>query len=621
MTDPSGQTPFQDRPITGVFEAARVTDEVATVSARDEGATLREKLEWLMLFRLVIVTFLLGSAVVVNVNDVESFGDPSYVALISLIVTTYAATLGYVSWIRAQRSLDRLVYVQLVGDVILVGGIVFLTGGIDSIFVFLFFLSIFNGAILTGSSGARFAATGSALGLASVMVVQYARIPAVIARFPESIPRSDEVPIYAMVIHLVAFYAVGALSGYLAEKLGQVGTELEQRRLDVRALKALNENIVRSVSSGLVSVDLQRRVTYLNIAAEEILQLDGDALVGRTLETGLPAFANVLDHGLPGGVDGRAECEWIRDGSDDVRILGLSTSTLRDADGTPTGTIIVFQDLTEVRALQSEVERQRHLAAIGNLSAAIAHEVRNPLAAISGSVELLKHSIPSDDAESEMLMSIVIRETERLNGLISDFLEYARPHRVQRRLVDVVDLIRSTADSVRVDRDLTGDVEVRVESDIGRPLDVRVDPDRIQQVLWNLMRNACEATRGHGDSVLVRVHIDEDDPVLVVAIEDSGPGFAPEALENLFVPFFTTKDSGTGLGLATCHRLVTAHGGLLQAENRTSGGARLTMVLPLVGDGAVSEDEASRVFERTGTPIVAHPTVQERDAVRAGRMS
>lgn len=620
MSDPTGQTPFRDRPISGVFDGARVTGEVAAVEPNEAGTTLREKLEWLMLFRLVIVTFLLGSAVVVNVNDVESFGDPSYVALISLIVTTYAATLGYVGWIRADRSLDQLVYVQLVGDVVLVGGIVFLTGGIDSIFVFLFFLSVFNGALLTGSAGARFAATGSAIGLAAVMVIQYAQVPAVIARFPESIPRTDDVPIYAMVIHLVAFYAVGGLSGYLAEKLGQVGTELEQRRLDVRALKALNENIVRSVSSGLVSVDLQRRVTYLNLAAEEILHVRDDDLVGRTVSTVLPTFAEVLDRGGVEGADGRAECAWELPDSGEMRTLGLSTSTLRDADGTPTGTIIVFQDLTEVRALQSEVERQRHLAAIGNLSAAIAHEIRNPLAAISGSVELLRNSVPREDAESELLMSIVIRETERLNGLIRDFLEYARPHNVDRQAVDILDLVRSTADSVRVDRDLVGDVDLRVESELSRSLDVRVDPDRIQQVLWNLMRNACEATRGVGDTVVVRVHIDEDDPVLVISIEDAGPGFSDEALDNLFVPFFTTKESGTGLGLATCHRLVSAHGGQLQAENRSTEGARLTIVLPLVGDAIVSDDEASRVFERTGTPIVAHPTVQERDAVRAGRI-
>ena len=397
-------------------------------------SSLREKLEWLMLFRLVLVTFLLGSAVIVNVNDVESFNDPSYIAIVSLIVGTYVATLLYAYWIRRSNRFVLLTYGQLVGDAVLAAGLVMLTGGIHSIFTFLFFLTIFNGAVLLGRAGAMFAASCSSLGLAAIVILQFGDFEVVWAILPEAVPRSGRVPVYALIIHLVGFFTVAALSGYLAEKLGQVGSELERRRMDIKELRALNENIVRSLASGLLTLDNEGRTTFFNEAAELITGYPFSEVNLRPLAEVIPEFEKVVA-AAPAMAElssrPRVEQRMIRPDGAEV-FIGISISALRNAQGDQTGYILIFQDVTELKTMEAAIIRQEHLSAIGKLSAAIAHEIRNPLASISGSIEMLAMLL-EPPAEERQLMDIVIREVDRLNGLIEDFLEYARPAQTRRK--------------------------------------------------------------------------------------------------------------------------------------------------------------------------------------------
>jgi two-component system sensor histidine kinase PilS (NtrC family) len=542
---------------------------------RDSG--LQEKLEWLMLFRLVLVTLLLGSAVIVNVNDADSFSDPSYVAIAALIIGTYVATLGYAWRLRGGGDLGGLALVQLVGDIVLAGGLVLLTGGTDSIFTFLFFLTIFNGAVLTGRRGAMFAASGSSVTLAMIAVLQFAEVPWVDALLPETAARG-RVPVYAMVIHLVSFYTVGYLAATLAEKLGQVGSELERRQLDLRALRVLHENIVRSISSGLVTLDTNGRVIYMNRAALEISGLGLGDVLGRPLSETAPKLGRMVSV-LEADADVRRVEDWYENPAQNRVFIAVTSSPLLGADEQRTGTILVLQDMTEVKGLQDEMAQRSHLAAIGNLSAAIAHEIRNPLAAISGSIEVLRMSA-SSSADDRTLMDIVVREVDRLNALVRDFLNYARPMQIDRRKVVMTELVDDTVAFFERDQQLASGVHIEVRHETG-PFRSRVDPERVQQVLWNLLRNACEAMNGSGEiRVSTAMSGGEGDRFAIVSIEDSGPGLPSAAIDRIFEPFYTTKPSGTGLGLATSHRIVSEHGGLMRAENREQGGARFVIVLP-----------------------------------------
>lgn len=569
-------------------------------AATDKDNSLREKLEWLMLFRLILVTFLLGSAVVVNVNDVDSFSDPSYVAIVSLIIGTYVATLAYAFWLRRFDNPHGLAYAQLVGDTALAVGLVLLTGGIDSIFTFLFFLAIFNGAVLQGRPGAMFAASCSSLGLAAIVVLQFGDFEFVWQLLPEPNRRPDRVPVYALIIHLVGFFTVAALSGYLAEKLGQVGSELERRQLDIRELRALNENIVRSLASGLITIDLRGRILFFNAAAEDLTGHDfADVSMRRVVEVipeleDIVAAANAV---AELSTRPRFEIQIVRpDGK--ALFVGIAVSPLRNALGELNGHIIVFQDVTELKTMREAVLRQEHLSALGKLSAAIAHEIRNPLASISGSIEILGMTIDASE-EDKQLMDIVIREVDRLNVLIEDFLAYARPGQTRRRKVRVAEMVADTLRIFENDAALTDKVQIEVEpSVLESTAEVFVDANQIQQVLWNLLRNACEAMPDGGVIQLTQSEHHElrtGRDFVDLAVTDSGEGLSEGAIANLFEPFYTTKRNGTGLGLATCHRIVSTHKGMLAVESTPGGGATFTVSLPMDAHQPVSLSDSASV--------------------------
>jgi len=556
-----------------------VPETVSTAELSGQSA-VQERLEWLMLFRLVLVTLLLGSAIAVNLNDAKSFSDPSHVGMVSLIVGTYVATLGYVAWLRSSWSLSRLAHLQIAGDTLLVSGLVFLTSGLDSIFIFLFFLTIFSGAVLSGRGGALFAASLGAVGLVLNIVVQFSAGPGLQQLFPELAQVPARVPVYALLIHIVALYTVAFLSGFLAEKLGQVGSELERRQLDLRELRALNDDIVRSVDSGLLTLDVEDRIIFANESAERITGLPLRQLSFQRLADRLPRLMGAIERLKLRGERYREDLSLPHpDGS--TRHLAISMSPLRNAKGNPSGSILLLEDLTTLRALKDQLARQQQLASLGDLAAGIAHEIRNPLAAISGSVEMLRANA-AGNPEDQALMEIVLREVDRLNGLITEFLDYARPRSIHLRRADLIVLLQETVQMFRQDHEMAANVSFELQTGSWDGVWLEIDPDRMRQVLWNLLRNACQAQQLQG-AVKIRLepaHDSDDIEWIQVLIDDEGPGLAMQALEKLFEPFFTTKPDGTGLGLATSHRIVSEHGGQLLAENLPTGGARFTVRLP-----------------------------------------
>ncbi len=574
----------------------------ADVQAARDNDGLREKLEWLMLFRLVLVTFLLGSAVVVNVNDVDSFSDPSYVAIVSLIIGTYVATLGYAFWLRNLDDPSALAYVQLVGDAVLALGLVLLTGGIDSIFTFLFFLTIFNGAVVHGRPGAMFAASCSSLGLAAIVVLQFGDFEFVYQLLPDSNQLPDRVPVYALIIHLVGFFTVAALSGYLAEKLGQIGTELEKRQLDIRELRALNENIVRSLASGLITIDLKGRTIFFNPTAEEITGFSFTEVNMRPIAEVIPELADIVA-AAPAVAElatrPRFEITFTRQDGTQI-FLGIAVSPLKNALGDLTGHIMVFQDVTELKNMREAILRQEHLSALGKLSAAIAHEIRNPLASISGSIELLGMSFEASP-DDQQLMNIVIREVDRLNLLIEDFLAYARPGQTRRRRTRVTEMVADTLRIFENDAALTSDINIVLGPELSEAasgVELFVDGSQIQQVLWNLLRNACEAMPNGGTITLRQATHREPRSgreFVSISVSDTGTGLSDQVMASLFEPFFTTKENGTGLGLATCHRIVSTHKGRLSVESAPGKGAKFVVSLPIDAHSPVPLSDTASV--------------------------
>jgi two-component system sensor histidine kinase PilS (NtrC family) len=269
----------------------------------------------------------------------------------------------------------------------------------------------------------------------------------------------------------------------------------------------------------------------------------------------------------------RAEITALRDDGA-VRSLGISAAPLADYTGSVIGRVIHFQDLTELRRMQLEVERAERLASIGRLAAGIAHEIRNPLASISGSIEMLK-TTPGADADSRQLMDIAVREVDRLNRLITDLLDYARPHKEERRRLDLGEHAGEIVRAFEQERR----EKITVAVDLPAGVVVEAAPGQLRQVLWNLIRNAADAMSTSGGEIALRLGTDGARATL--AIRDQGPGIPPDRLDRLFEPFYSTKAGGTGLGLATVARIIADHGGTVDVSSEPAQGATFTVRLPL----------------------------------------
>lgn len=508
---------------------------------------LYRRLVWLTLFRLVLVTVLLGGTAVVGwrqARDAEHVGSSIYLVLLA----TYAGSLAVAVLLRSARGLAHGATAHVVFDVLLAGGLVALTGRAESVFIFMFLLAIVNGAILLGRRGASLALLLS-LGVYGALL----RIGGHLRGVPGT----------TLWAHAAAFVATAALAAYLAEQLRSTGERLAERESDLADVTALHGAIVQSVASGLLTVDPRNRITFLNRAGEQITGLTADEVVGRPAGAVLPGFAE----------DGRrGEVDWTNARGDRLR-LGFSRFPLFGQAGRDLGSAVIFQDLTALRAMEDQVRRSERLADLGRVAAGLAHELRNPLASMAGSVELLSGS-EGLRREDQRLMAIVMKEAARLEQLVARFLDYSRP--VPPRLV-AHDLALVAAEVAKV---FSGDptaARVRVALAL-EPATVACDPDQLRQVLWNLLLNAAQAVEGDG-TVRLRCAPDPAGGALL-EVQDDGPGISPADRPRLFTPFFTTKAGGTGLGLATVHRIVEAHGGRVEVGEVAPHGARFTIHLP-----------------------------------------
>jgi len=355
--------------------------------------------------------------------------------------------------------------------------------------------------------------------------------------------------------------------------------------------------------SGLLTTDSDGRVSWFNPEAERITGARVDEVMDRKLEEVIPGASQLFEEGLPpvgGSQIPRIRVPYRNLRGEDL-FLGLAGSILKDEDGSSLGHVVIFQDVTAVVGMEKQLRRSERLAAVGEMSAKMAHEIRNPLAAISGSIQLLRTDLWQErvDSEPRHLMDIVVREADRLNQLITDFLAYARPGPLELEAVELGALAREVCEMLNSVRPTNISVELRVDT----PVRVSGDSGQLRQVLWNLFHNAVEAMP-EGGRLDIRIEefagqssqdglpLRRSDAVggtpegsaefgcVEIAISDTGVGIPFEIQEQIFEPFFTTRKQGTGLGLSTVHRIVQSHGGSLQLESAEDVGTCFRIRLP-----------------------------------------
>jgi len=509
---------------------------------------------------------------------------------------TYLASFFYLLLLHLfPRRPERHAYVQFSGDLLLITTLVYFTGGITSPFS-LFYLVVIAVAstLLRRQAGFSVATAAYLLYAGTLLAIYYGRLPTPEAQTPA------EDPIYRLTYNLtvnfVGFYAVAVLTSTLAHRVTRAERELEAKREDLADLQVVHRDVIQSITSGLATTDAAGRITSLNRAGEEILGVGEKDLVGRQVQDLLgPERWRQLTGESPSpepSQRGRSEAELER-GSETV-FVGFSISPLTDATGAYRGWNVVFQDLTRWRKLEEEVRFKDRMAAVGELASGIAHEIGNPLAAISGSVQMLASSF-AGDAPQQKLLDILLKESQRLDRTIKGFLRFARPRERSLLEFDVAALLSEHLELLRNSDELHDHHRLQLDLDPPSVL-LLADPDQMSQIFWNLARNALKAMPDGGT---LAIHGRQRGDLFRLSFQDTGRGMSERQRSNLFHPFQSFFDSGTGIGMAIVYRIVEDHGGRLEVESAEGQGTTIRIALPVARPGAAAAADAEPAAEVT----------------------
>jgi two-component system sensor histidine kinase PilS (NtrC family) len=509
---------------------------------------------------------------------------------------TFAATLLYIALLRILRDRPKLLaYIQFAGDLALITAMVYYLGGIESPFSLLYLIVIAVATtLLRRRAGVTVASAANVLygGLIILAYTGQIHPPGVSAVL---VPTWRVA--YNLAMHCFGFYAVALLTSYLAHDVARVERALEEKSEVLADLQVMHRDIIQSINSGLITTDLNGVITLVNQAGLGILDKPENELVGRTIQqSGLFSARQWGELTAASEERGklRSEVELAR-GDGETSYIGFSISQLTEAYGQHRGYIVIFQDLTHWRRLREELRIKDRMAAVGELAAGLAHEIGNPLAAISGSVQMLSGSATAANAEpaQRRLLDILLKESQRLDRTIKGFLRFARPRERSSTPFDVAHLLAENCELLRNSEEMSD--RLRVETDLQPPSVHMVgDPDQVSQIFWNLARNALRAMPDGG---LLRVEGRIENNDYRFKVIDTGRGMSEEQRANLFHPFRSFFDGGTGIGMAIVYRIVQDHGGRLHVDSRPGGGTTITVELP--------RDETAAVHAATEPALLA----------------
>ena len=491
-------------------------------------------------------------------------------------------------------SADRhpwLIDLQFALDTLVVSVLVLMTGGVTSIFSTLYALPIVAASALQYRSGALLVGLLSSVLYAGLILAQYSGTFGLIQitwlRVSDLPPL--RIALYTMGLGVFGFIGVAVLSGYLSERLRRANARLQQASSQIADLQAFNQHVVESLTSGLTTTDQEGHILTFNPSAEQINGRDGAELMGQRIFDLFPLTAG-FERSLQAIGSERLRVELRYPRPDGMRIdLDLSAAPLITPSG-QSGLLFVFEDVTEARRLERESRLQQRLAAVGEMAAGIAHEIRNPLASMSGSIQILRQEL-SLSSEQEKLMDIVLRESGRLNETIHAFLAYARPRRVEARQLDLRRVISDTALLFQHSAECGGEHVVDVDMPSG-PVLCEADENQVRQIVWNLATNALHAMPA-GGRLQLSVELHSGGGALV-QVADQGIGIPADQIGDVFQPFHGSFGKGTGLGLAIVHRLVSDYGGSVEISSQEGSDTTVSVLLP--GERAEATAPAQRVI-------------------------
>ncbi len=543
--------------------------------------TLRRRLAVHIAVRLLVATVLLGAAVVVQLRSPGALPVNPFFFLVGL---TYAVSLGFIASLQFVDRLPWLTDVHFAIDSIVVSAAVLITGGVASLFVVLYMVPIVAASTVQFRRGGLQLAVLNTILFVGVVVAQYLGANGYLELPYADLITADPPPVnvaqYTVALNAFGFFGVALLSGSLAERARRGEAQLEQATEEIADLQAFNQYVLDNLLSGLATADAENRLVTFNRSAMVITGREGPLPIGEPAADVLqlpPAFLANLAHDLPRQRSKRTDYV-LRQARGTPVEIGLSVASLPLPDGTR-GYLYTFQDVTDIKRFEQSARLQQRLAAVGEMAAGIAHEIRNPLASMSGSMQMLRQELPLSSDQAQ-LMDIVLKESERLNQTIKSFLAYARPQKFSVQQLDLRTIVQETAMLLRNSTEVGEQHEVDVRHG-DETVPVQADESQVRQIIWNLATNGLRAMPDGGTLTLSAVtETTPDGPVAVLLVEDEGVGIPAEDVDTIFQPFRGSFGKGTGLGLAIVHRIVTDYGGQIDVKPRPRIGTVFRVTFP-----------------------------------------
>lgn len=556
---------------------------------------------WFLPLRLAIFLIVVG-VVLLTQQRQAAISTPFFIYSILTLVFLLSLALKLPS--RMPRLTQFLVFLQIISEVIVEASIIKATGNITSPFTALFLMTIVSAAMSYQLIGTLLTATMASLTYGLVVLTgSEAELPRTLdLEFIKKIYSSNDELFYTLFLYICVFYLVAFVSGYLSQKIRSKERELRRASESLARVQLETDEILKHLHSGLITIDHFGRIIYFNEAAERITGLKENKIKGKNcLEVfadRMPQFSEKILSVLKSSqLESRCEIT-ICDNEGEEIPIGISTSVLEDEVRGVRGVIGIFQNLTDAKKMEEKMRHADRLAAVGELSASIAHEIRNPLASISGSVEILKQEL-NPEGENQRLMDLIVKESSRLSNILTDFLVYAR---VKTPNFGKVEINRLVSDVIEIARNHTSyreKIKLRSESD-DTTIYVSGDDEQIRQVLFNLVVNALEAIES--DKGSVKIKIEGNSPIytdqVILSVIDDGGGMTREVKDRIFSPFFSTKKEGTGLGLAIVRRLVDNMGGRIWVETSPHGGTIFKFTLIKYFKGMIRPEESEHDIEQ-----------------------
>ncbi len=561
----------------------------------DSGQKPLTPVKGLMLCRIIFLTLFLTITLLFQLSEKKYFFIPLTNEFYYFISFFYGVTIFYALFLKKVSDLRQYAFVQIVIDHFFIVGLVYFTGGKESSFPIAYIFCIIGSSIFFYQRGAFFSASLASFLYGFLLLLQFHRWINPLGQLAQAYEASQI--FYTLILYMATFYIVAFLSGLIAEELKKKKKELIQKQDDYNQLETFNRNIIQSLDSGLLTIDLHGKINFLNRTAEKILNVNGDRLKHVSVYDLFPRINGVIDEVKKKGPEAppdyqRYETLFVNQGSRKI-YLGFSISPLTAPDRSLMGYTLIFQDITRFKEMEEQMKRVDKMAAIGQLAAGLAHEIRNPLTSLSGSIQVLKSELILDHP-GQRLMDIILRESERLNALIRDFLLFAQPPRTNKSIWKIGTILEETLDLFIHSHEYHEGIRIiRPQAHDG--IQAMIDPDQMKQVFWNLLINAAQSMSQGGD---LRLQLKKGDGGLLstnfpwpgprrvrewvrISIADSGCGIVELEKEKIFEPFYTTKDGGTGLGLSIVHKIIESHDGVIKVESEVGKGSTFTIFLPV----------------------------------------